>query len=92
MKKCSFVFALTLLTLPPLIAQVSNPSIIVVSSAPSGSCGGSGLPMQYVFSTGVLYACQNGTWGQIGSGGGGGPYLPLAGGTMTGLLTTPESR
>ena len=40
--------------------------------------------MQYVFSTGVLYACQNGTWGQIGGGGGGGPYLPLAGGTMTG--------
>ena len=71
MKKCSFVFASILLALPPLAAQVSNPSIIVVPSAPSGSCGGSGLPMRYVFSTGVLYACQNGTWGQIGGGGGG---------------------
>ncbi len=90
MKKFGLILASILLALPPLIAQVSNPSIIVVSSAPSGSCGGSGLPMQYVFSTGVLYACQNGTWGQIGGGGGGGPYLPLAGGTMTGLLTTPE--
>jgi len=50
-------------------AQVSNPSVIYVSSAPSGSCA-SAPPLQTVISTGTLYTCNNGTWAAISSGGG----------------------
>jgi hypothetical protein len=61
---------LALLLLSPLVhAQVSNPSIISVSTAPSGACT-SGLPNQQVISTGVQYSCQGGTWAAIGGGGG----------------------
>ena len=49
-------------------AQVSNPSILSVSTAPSGPCAG-GLPNQQVISSGVQYTCQGGTWGIIGTGG-----------------------
>jgi hypothetical protein len=58
-----------LLVALPSTAQVNNPSIISVSSAPSGSCS-SGLPNQQVVSTGIQYSCQGGTWASIGSGGG----------------------
>ena len=56
--------------------QVSNPSIISVSTAPSGSCS-AGLPNQQVVSTGTQYSCQNvtgsiGTWAALAGGGGGG--------------------
>lgn len=61
-----------------LYAQVTSPSIILVGSAPSGSCT-AGLPNRQVASTGVQYSCQNGTWGQVGSGGGG---------TVTGVTGT----
>ena len=54
----------------PAIAftQVSNPSIISVATAPTGSCSG-GLPNQQVVSTGVQYTCQSGTWAAIGGSG-----------------------
>ena len=64
------IILLILALATPLMAQVSNPSIILVTNAPSGSCGG-GLPMEYIFSTGVLYGCQNGTWATFATGGGG---------------------
>jgi len=64
----------------PLVAQVSNPSIISVTSAPSGACS-AGLPNRQVISTGALYSCQGGTWGEIGGGGGGG---------FTGTATSPH--
>lgn len=55
--------------------QVSNPTIIPVTAAPTGSCTG-GLPNQQVISTGIQYSCQSGTWaaaagsvsGTVGSG------------------------
>jgi hypothetical protein len=47
--------------------QVSNPSIVLVTSAPSGSCS-SGLPDEQVISTGVIYTCQNDTWGSLATG------------------------
>jgi hypothetical protein len=50
-------------------AQVSNPAIILVASAPSGACT-INLPDQQVIGAGTLYSCQNLTWGQIGGGGG----------------------
>ena len=62
-----FYFAL-LLSLP-VMAQVSNPSIIPVGSAPSGTCNVN-LPDQQVTVAGALYTCQNGTWTAIGGGGG----------------------
>ena len=54
-------------------SQPDNPSIVSVSSVPTGTCAG-GLPNQQVISTGVQYSCQGvvagtGTWGPIvGSG------------------------
>jgi hypothetical protein len=83
-------------------AQVSNPSIISVATAPSGSCS-AGLPNQQVVLTGTQYSCQNvigsvGTWASLG--GGGGSFAGLtgdalnSGGTSTatevvGLLNNP---
>lgn len=52
---------LCLLISVPAMAQVSNPSIISVSVAPSGACS-LGLPNQQVVSTGIMYSCQSGTW------------------------------
>ena len=52
-------------------AQVSNPSIVVVASAPSGSCT-QNLPDQQVVGLGTIYTCQSGTWTSLGGGGGGG--------------------
>jgi hypothetical protein len=51
----------------PVMAQVSNPSIINVSSAPTGACT-DGLPNRQVISTGVQYSCQDGTWGAFAAG------------------------
>jgi hypothetical protein len=51
-------------------AQVNNPTLIFVTTAPTGSCTVP-TPLQSVISTGSLYSCQAGTWAQIGSGGGG---------------------
>ena len=62
-------------------AQPTNPSIIPVTTAPSGSCS-AGLPNRQVTSTGVQYTCQSGTWAAIG-GGSGGPFLPANGCTST---------
>ena len=57
-------------------AQVSNPSIITVAVAPSGTCSPT-LPEQYVNTTGDAWACQSvsggsGTWGKV-NGGSSGP-------------------
>jgi hypothetical protein len=49
-------------------AQVSNPSIVVVASAPSGSCT-QNLPDQQVVSLGTIYTCQSWTWALVGGGG-----------------------
>ena len=64
------IFALAILLGPvSLFAQPSSPpSIILVSTAPTGSCA-TGLPNQQVITTGAMYSCQNGTWGAIGGGG-----------------------
>src|ERR1017187_5654075 len=64
-----------------VLAQVSNPPIYTVITAPSGACA-AGLPNQQVYSTGVQYSCQNvtgstGTWGAFSTG--------SATGTVTGV-------
>lgn len=62
------LFLLTLLLAPlAALGQVSNPPIVLVTSAPSGSCA-NGLPNQQVISTGIQYSCQGGTWGTVGTG------------------------
>jgi hypothetical protein len=71
MKRLAFLlFAL------PVCAQVSNPSIVLVSAAPSGSCTAN-LPDEQVITLGTLYSCQSGTWTQIAGGGGGGGITAL---------------
>lgn len=52
-------------------AQVSNPSVLYQTSAPSGACSPT-PPIRVVDSTGTLYTCDNGTWAAAGGGGGGG--------------------
>lgn len=68
MRKITLILGLLLAL--PLGAQVSNPSIIPVSTAPSGSCTQT-LPIQLKTPDGTLYSCQNGTWAEISGGGGG---------------------
>jgi len=72
----AFFFAL------PALGQVSNPSIIPVSVAPSGACT-AGLPNQQVTTTGVQYSCQNGTWGALNAGG---SVLPSGTAVPSGLI------
>jgi hypothetical protein len=76
--------ALFLLFALPICAQVSNPSIVLVSAAPSGSCTAN-LPDEQVVTLGTLYSCQSGTWTQISGGGGGGStaFSAITGGTNT---------
>ena len=47
------------------LAQPANPGIVLVGSAPSGSCSVN-LPDEQVVTTGALYSCQSGTWAAIG--------------------------
>lgn len=54
-----------------LMAQVSNPGVRYVASAPSGACPAA-PPIQILKTTGAVYTCDNGTWAAIGGGGGGG--------------------
>jgi hypothetical protein len=53
---------LWLLVTLPALGQVSNPSIIPVTVAPSGACVAN-LPLRLKTPDGTLYSCQNGTWG-----------------------------
>jgi hypothetical protein len=77
-----------------LHAQVSNPAVIKVSSAPSGSCASSS-PGQLVVPSGTLHTCQNGTWAQLGGPGAGGTVTSVAAGTLPSWLgltvATPSS-
>jgi hypothetical protein len=51
-------------------AQLSQPGVQYVNTAPTGACSFN-PPIRVVRSTGVIYTCNNGTWGPIGTGGGG---------------------
>lgn len=53
-----------------LFGQASQPSILFVTSSPAGSCGNGG-PMRFNYTTGVLYACDSGTWAVLATAGGG---------------------
>jgi hypothetical protein len=67
------ILALTALWLAAAVlahGQVSNPSVRYVAGAPSGACAAA-PPIQIVISTGVMYTCNNGTWGAIGGSGSG---------------------
>src|SRR5271170_4918825 len=79
---------LLLLFLSPFLrAQVTNPSIVSVSSAPSGACT-SGLPNQQVITTGTQYSCQSGTWGAIAGSGGSGTVTSVGVTTANGVSAT----
>jgi hypothetical protein len=69
MKKIIFG-ALLLLATVGAHAQVVNPTLIFVTTAPSGACTVP-TPLQSVISTGALFSCQSGTWATVGGGGGG---------------------
>ena len=88
MKKLLFIAMLSAL---PALAQPSNPSIVLVGTAPSGSCSVN-LPDQQVVTTGALYSCQNGTWAKFGTGTGSGSVTSV---TFTGdgtvLSSTPSA-
>jgi hypothetical protein len=69
---------------------VGNYSVTYVASAPSGSCS-QNAPLQFLTPSGILYACQNGTWTNITGGGGGSGTVS---GQATGIIplgTTPTA-
>lgn len=87
MKK-GFLLSLALLAGTQIVcAQVSNPAVVKVSSAPSGACVGSASG-QLVTPAGAIYTCQSGTWMQISGGGGGGTVLSFSSGNLAPLFTT----
>jgi len=70
MKKLSIVFILALFGRVCFgQVPVGNPSVLWVTSAPSGACT-NGSQLQAVISTGTLYSCQSSTWAAIAGGGG----------------------
>lgn len=90
----SILIALALSTVLPfffpnsrLVAQVSNPVIVIVSTAPSGSCA-SILPIRLQFPSGTLYTCQSGTWGPVA---GGGPAFPVPISAPDAVLRLPRT-
>jgi len=78
MKRILLALAIAL----PAGAQVSNPSIIPVTTAPTGACL-SGLPNYQTITPGIQYSCQNGTWAALAGGGASSTWPTLAGGTNT---------
>ena len=76
---------------PALHAQVTAPTIILVGSAPSGSCSNN-LPDRQVASTGILYSCQSGTWTQIGAAGSGAGIGNIFGSMIQSVARQPELR
>jgi hypothetical protein len=77
---------LILLLAVPAFAQspVIGGSVQYVTTAPSGACVAS-PPVKVLFSTGVIYTCDNGTW--AASGGGGGPTFAYPTGTGFTIVT-----
>lgn len=71
-----------------------SPGVILVGTAPSGSCSGANAG-QLVVSTGTLYTCQSGTWAAIAGGGGSMVYpgagIPVSTGTAWGTSKTAPS-
>lgn len=75
-----------LLALPlSLHAQVANPGIIGVTSAPSGACTAN-LPVKLQTPNGTLFTCQNGTYAAVGA-----TATPTgaAGGDLSGTYPAP---
>lgn len=68
-------------------AQVANPSIILVSSAPSGACAVN-LPDEQVITLGTIYTCQSGTWAEVSGGSSSGVTSVSGDGT---LITNNDS-
>lgn len=65
-----FLILSQMLMVDSAMGQVSNPSIVAVSVAPSGACTAN-LPLKLKTPDGTLWSCQNGTYGQVGGSGGG---------------------
>ena len=63
------LFAALLMLAAAAQAQVNNPGVRYVSSAPSGACSQS-PPVQVLNSSGAIYTCNNGTWATSGDGSG----------------------
>ncbi len=79
------LLAAILLATASAAAQVANPSIVLVNSAPTGACG-AGLPDEQVLGSGMLYSCQSGTWAAISGGAGSVAFSGVTPGTNTGAL------
>jgi hypothetical protein len=66
-----FVMLSQLLLCDSAMAQVSTPSIVSVTSSPSGQSCSANVPLKLFVPSGVLFSCQSGTYGLVGGGGGG---------------------
>lgn len=73
----------TIAIVAPVYGQGAPPTIIYVSSAPSGACSSAYLPTRYLVTNGNWYGCVGGTWQVINGGGSGLVDCSETSGTMT---------
>lgn len=70
------------------MAQITQQIIpVAVQVAPTGACA-NGSPPRMVVSTGIIYSCQAGTWGTVGSGG---ATFPATKGVVCNTSTTASN-
>lgn len=85
------LWLLLMFAAPAIYAQ--NPGVVIVGTAPSGSCA-KGSAGRLVNSTGAIWTCQSitgstGTWTLASSSGGSGPPSGAAGGALGGTYPNP---
>lgn len=74
----------------PTLAQVSNPSIIAVTSSPQGQACTAAMPLRLLVPGGILFTCQGGVWASTALGPSAASLVTTTPQTFSGQLIIPD--